>query len=150
MSGAERLEASSAGATRALTDFAAQLRGDDVPAAIADILGDLLLDYLRVASIGADMPWSAWSRDYIATLNRNGSAPVLFATCGLDPVSASFLNAVYAGSIDADDTHVGSMLHPGAIVFSAALAMCANASGSEFLAAVAAGYEAMIRIGLSI
>ena len=150
MSGASRLDGSPAGTTRALTDFAAGLRSDDLPAATTDIIGDLLLDYLRVASIGADMPWSAWSRDYLATLNRGGAAPVLFASRGLDPVSASFLNTVYAGSIDADDTHVGSMLHPGAIVFSAALAVCGHGSGGEFLAAVAAGYEAMIRIGLSI
>jgi 2-methylcitrate dehydratase PrpD len=83
-------------------------------------------------------------------MGRNGSAPVLFDRRGLDPVSAGFLNTVYAGSIDADDTHVGSMLHPGSIVFSSALAACTNTSGAEFLAAVAAGYEAMIRIGLSI
>jgi len=150
MSAGGRLELASAGATRTLADFAAELRGDDLPAAVADMLGDLLLDYLRVASIGADMPWSAWSRDYMGALNRNGAAPVLFDSRGLDPVSAGFLNTVYAGSIDADDTHVGSMLHPGAIVFSAALAVCGQASGAEFLAAVAAGYEAMIRIGLSI
>jgi 2-methylcitrate dehydratase PrpD len=150
MSATSRSDVASSGVTRALADFAAQLRGDDLPPGITDSLGDLLLDYLRVASIGADMPWSAWSREYMARLNRAGSAPVLFETRGLDPVSAGFLNAVYAGSIDADDTHVGSMLHPGSIVFSAALAVCANASGGEFLAAVAAGYEAMIRIGLSI
>jgi len=137
-------------ATAILADFAGQLRGDDLPASIADSLGDLLLDYLRVASIGADMPWSGWSRDYVAALNRNGGSPVLFGGGSLDPVGAAFLNTVYAGSIDADDTHVGSMLHPGSIVFSAALAVCANASGAEFLAAVAAGYEAMIRIGLSV
>jgi len=150
MSGDDRLDVSSAGVTRALADFAAGLRGGDLPMAITDQLGDLLLDYLRVASIGSDMPWSAWSRDYMATLDRKGSTPVLFQAQGLDPVSAAFLNTVYAGSIDADDTHVGSMLHPGAIVFSAALAVCANSSGDEFLAAVAAGYEVMIRVGLSI
>ncbi len=150
MSGESRLEVSSTGATRALADFSAQLSGADLPSAVADKLGDLLLDYLRVASIGADMPWSVWSRDYMTALNRTGASPVLFEGRGLDPVSVSFLNTVYAGSIDADDTHVGSMLHPGAIVFSAALAVCANSSGNEFIAAVAAGYEAMIRIGLSI
>ncbi|HEX4042720.1 MAG TPA: MmgE/PrpD family protein [Xanthobacteraceae bacterium] len=150
MSGSSRAEAKPTGVTRVLADFAAQLRGADLPAAITDTLGDLFLDYLRVASIGADMPWSAWSRGYLASLNRQGGAPVLFGGRTLDPVSASFLNTVYAGSIDADDTHVGSMLHPGAIIFSAALAVCGNASGSEFLGGVAAGYEAMIRIGLSI
>jgi 2-methylcitrate dehydratase PrpD len=150
MSGSGRPEIASTGATKVLADFAAQLHGDDLPADVAVLLGDLLLDYLRVASIGADMPWSAWSHDYMLALNRKGPAAVLFGNSAMDSVSASFLNAVYAGSIDADDTHVGSMLHPGAIVFSAALAVCANASGGEFLAAVAAGYEAMIRIGLSI
>jgi 2-methylcitrate dehydratase PrpD len=150
MSGSDRVEIASKGTTKVLADFAAQLHCDDLPADVVVLLGDLLLDYLRVASIGAEMPWSAWSRDYMRALNRKGSAAVLFGNSAMDPVSASFLNTVYAGSIDADDTHVGSMLHPGAIVFSAALAVCANAGGGEFLAAVAAGYEAMIRIGLSI
>src|SRR5580704_4709259 len=136
--------------TLALADFATSLRGEDLPARVVDALGDLFLDYLRVASIGADMAWSGWARDYLAALGRHGAAPVLFDKTGCDPVGAAFLNATYAGSIDADDTHVGSMLHPGSIVFSAALAVCGRASGANFLAAVAAGYEAMIRIGLSI
>jgi 2-methylcitrate dehydratase PrpD len=44
------------------------------------------------------------------------------------------------------------MLHPGAVVFSAALALAdeVDASGTDFIAAVAAGYEAMIRIALAI
>ncbi len=136
--------------TLALADFAASLRGGDLPARVADALGDLFLDYLRVASIGADMAWSGWARDYLKSLGRQGTAPVLFDQKGCDPVGAAFLNTTYAGSIDADDTHVGSMLHPGSIVFSAALAVCGKSNGADFLAAVAAGYEAMIRIGLSI
>jgi 2-methylcitrate dehydratase PrpD len=136
--------------TGVLADFAAAQRGEDLPVPVVNTLGDLFLDYLRVASIGADMAWSGWARDYLAALRRNGEALVLFDENGCDPVGAAFLNTTYSGSIDADDTHVGAMLHPGSIVFSAALAVCGNASGGDFLAAVAAGYEAMIRIGLSI
>jgi 2-methylcitrate dehydratase PrpD len=150
MTAAVQAKAAAAGPTQILGNFAARLRGEELPEQVSASLGDLLLDYLRVASIGADMAWSGWARDYMASLGRRGNAPVLFGATGLDPVSASFLNATYAGSIDADDTHVGSMLHPGSIVFSAALSVCGEAPGSEFLAAVAAGYEAMIRIGLSI
>jgi 2-methylcitrate dehydratase PrpD len=134
----------------ALAAFASRQRGADLPAGISDALGDLFLDYLRVASIGAEMPWSDWARAYSAGLGRHGAAPLLFSASGCDPVGSAFLNTTYAGSIDADDTHVGSMLHPGSIVFSAALAVCGNASGADFLAAVASGYESMIRIGLSI
>jgi 2-methylcitrate dehydratase PrpD len=136
--------------TKALAGFAARLRGDDLSASVVAALGDLFLDYLRVGSIGADMEWSGWARRYMATLKRQGGAPVLFSETGCDPAGSAFLNTTFAGSIDADDTHVGSMLHPGSIVFSSALAVCGGCSGSEFLAAVAAGYETMIRIGLSI
>jgi 2-methylcitrate dehydratase PrpD len=138
--------------TLMLAQFAASLQGDALPPDIRTTLGELLLDYVRVASIGAGMPWSAWADSYMAGLGGQGRAAVLFRPDRRDAVRAAFLNATYAGSIDADDTHVGSMLHPGSIVFSAALALAdeTGAGGKDFIAAVAAGYEAMIRIGLSI
>jgi 2-methylcitrate dehydratase PrpD len=138
--------------TAELAAFAAALRGEDLPGDVKVTLGELFLDFLRVGSIGARMPWSAWARNYVTQAGGTGNAPVLFERERRDPVRAAFLNTVYAGSIDADDTHVGSMLHPGSIVFSAALAVGVqmDVSGRDFLAAVAAGYEAMIRIGLSI
>jgi 2-methylcitrate dehydratase PrpD len=135
-----------------LAQFAASLQGDALPPDISTRLGELFLDYMRVASIGAGMPWSSWADSYMASLGGHGRAAVLFRPQRRDAVRAAFLNATYAGSIDADDTHVGSMLHPGSIVFSAALALAdeTGAGGKDFIAAVAAGYEAMIRIGLSI
>jgi 2-methylcitrate dehydratase PrpD len=140
------------GPTLALAQFAAGLRGEVLPADIQVKLGELFLDYLRVASIGATMPWSGWADAYVGHLGGAGRSVVLFHGERRDAVRAAFLNATYAGSIDADDTHVGSMLHPGAIVFSSALAIAdeIGAPGTDFLAAVAAGYEAMIRIGLAV
>jgi 2-methylcitrate dehydratase PrpD len=138
--------------TLALAQFAASLTGQALPSDIKAKLGELLLDYVRVASIGAGMSWSAWADSYMADLGGQGRAAVLFRPHRRDAVRAAFLNATYAGSIDADDTHVGSMLHPGSIVFSAALALAdeIDADGQAFVAAVAAGYEAMIRIALAI
>jgi 2-methylcitrate dehydratase PrpD len=138
--------------TLALAQFAASLTGQALPSDIKAKLGELLLDYVRVASIGAGMSWSAWADSYLADLGGQGRAAVLFRPHRRDAVRAAFLNATYAGSIDADDTHVGSMLHPGSIVFSAALALAdeIDADGQAFVAAVAAGYEAMIRIALAI
>ncbi|MGH9356978.1 MAG: MmgE/PrpD family protein [Terriglobia bacterium] len=138
--------------TLALAKFAAALRGEHLPQEVSERIGELFLDYLRVASIGASTPWSEWARAYVARLGGKGKASILFSSGRTNPVQAAFLNATYAGSIDSDDTHVGSMLHPGTIVFSAALAVGTEigASGRDFLAAVAAGYEAMIRIGLAV
>jgi len=147
-----RKSGATAAPTFTLAQFAASLQGDALAPDIRATLGDLFLDYVRVASIGAEMPWSIWADAYMAALGGRGRAAVLFRPQRRDPVRAAFLNATYAGSIDADDTHVGAMLHPGAIVFSAALALAdeTGAGGKDFIAAVAAGYEAMIRIGLSI
>jgi 2-methylcitrate dehydratase PrpD len=138
--------------TMALASFAASLRYEQLPVALQGSLFELTLDYLRVASLGERMEWSQWARDYAAQTAAPGNAPVLYSGRRNDPVSAAFLNTVYAGSIDADDTHVGAMLHPGCIVFSAALAIGQSRGlpGRRVLEAIVAGYETMIRIGLSI
>ena len=62
------------------------------------------------------------------------------------------MNVTFGSSFDGDDTHVGAMLHPGVAAWSAALATAEHvgASGPEVLAAVVAGYEVSIRIGLSV
>jgi 2-methylcitrate dehydratase PrpD len=76
----------------------------------------------------------------------------LFSPDLLNPQHATFLNVAYGSSFDADDTHVGAMLHPGVAVWSAALAIAEHtgASGPDVIAAVVAGYETIIRIGLAI
>jgi 2-methylcitrate dehydratase PrpD len=141
-----------ASATRELAAFAATLELDRLPAEVTERLGLLFLEYLRVASFGERMPWSQWSREMVAALGGRGESYILFSPLQMDAARAAFLNATFAGSLDADDTHVGAMLHPGAVVFSAALAVAQSlhAPGREVLPAVAAGYEAMIRIALSV
>jgi 2-methylcitrate dehydratase PrpD len=139
-------------ATMTLAAFAATLDPKHLPAAVREKLGWLLLDHLRVCSIGARLPWSNWSRGYVAEVARPGASYVLFSAETINPQHATFLNVAYGSSFDGDDTHVGAMLHPGVAVWSAALAAAQHtgASGREVLAAVAAGYETIIRIGLSI
>jgi 2-methylcitrate dehydratase PrpD len=138
--------------TRALATFAAQLDPARLPDDVRRKLGWLLLDHLRVCSIGARLPWSQWARDYANVVAKPGAAHVLFSPDTLNPQHATFLNVTYGSSFDADDTHVGAMLHPGIAAWSAALATAEHAgiSGADVLAAVVAGYEVTIRVGLSV
>lgn len=138
--------------TRRFAGFAAGLNYATLPPAVREALTVFLLDYLRVASLGQRMPWSAWAAKLARELGGNPRATLLFSQERTDPERAAFVNATYAGSIDADDVHVGSMLHPGCIVISAALAAgeAHHQRGDRILAAIAAGYETMIRIGLAI
>jgi 2-methylcitrate dehydratase PrpD len=139
-------------ATQLISKFAANLQFSDLPSPIQDSLIHFALDYFRVASIGERMEWSQWGRSYAQGTAGKGSSPVLFSDTRYDPVSTTFLNTLYAGSLDADDVHVGAMLHPGCIMFSTGLAIgqARHQSGADVLAAIAAGYEAMIRLAICI
>jgi len=138
--------------TKALASFAADLDPKALPAEVRQKLGWLLLDYLRVCSIGARLPWSHWARGYVGLVGKEGPAHVLFSASTLNPQHATFMNVTFGSSFDGDDTHVGAMLHPGVAVWSAALATAEHVgqSGPQVLAAVVAGYETIIRIGLSL
>ena len=136
----------------ALASFAATLDPAALPDDVRQKLGWLLLDFLRVCSIGAGLPWSEWSRGYVSLVGKAGASHGVFSAETLNPQHATFLNVAYGSSFDGDDTHVGAMLHPGVAVWSAALAVAEHtgASGKEMLAAVVAGYETIIRVGLAV
>jgi 2-methylcitrate dehydratase PrpD len=138
--------------TRALASFAANFDPAKLPTEVRQKLGWLLLDHLRVCSIGARLPWSDWARGYVGLVGKPGGSHVLFSAETLNPQHATFMNVTFGSSFDADDTHVGAMLHPGVAVWSAALATAEHvgASGPQVLAAVVVGYETIIRIGLSM
>jgi 2-methylcitrate dehydratase PrpD len=139
-------------ATQALATFTAGLRFDTLPAPVRECLQTLLIDYFRVASLGTATPWLGKLRAGLADITGAGRASVLYADDRVDVVRAAYLNGVIAGSLEWDDTHVGAMLHPGVTVWPAALAVgqMTGASGPEIVTAVAAGYEVMIRVGLSV
>ena len=138
--------------TRALANFAATLDPKTLPADVRQKLGWLLLDYLRVCSIGARLPWSEWSRRYVGQVGKAGKAHALFERETLNPQHATLLNVTFGSSFDGDDTHVGAMLHAGVAAWAAALAVAEHKGikGPDVLAAVVAGYETTIRVGLSV
>src|SRR3546814_6168211 len=64
-------------ATKTLAAFASDLDPASIPQGIKDTLGILLLDHLRVSSMGARLPWADWARAYIKQVAAPGNAHVL-------------------------------------------------------------------------
>src|SRR3546814_19464669 len=126
--------------TKTLAAFASDLDPASIPQGIKDTLGILLLDHLRVSSMGARLPWADWARAYIKQVAAPGNAHVLFSTERLNAQHAAYLNVAYGCSFDADDTHVGGMLHPGIIMWSVTLAL-EDETGSSGKIGRAAGRE---------
>ncbi|MCS7001340.1 MAG: MmgE/PrpD family protein, partial [Dehalococcoidia bacterium] len=64
--------------------------------------------------------------------------------------SAALVNGTLAHSLDFDDTHLPSVLHPSASIVPAALAMAeaTGATGEDLIAAIAVGIELCVRVGM--
>ena len=132
-----------------LANEMAILRPDTLSEIDTDQLKRLVLDYAAVTLCGSVQPWgrklTAWARDQKA----NGPARLIGAGDPTSAVNAALVNGTAAHGYELDDTHEASNSHPGAVVITAALAVAAEtgADGMKALAAIAAGYESMARIG---
>jgi 2-methylcitrate dehydratase PrpD len=69
----------------------------------------------------------------------------------LSTAGAALLNGMLAHAMEADDTHIGAVMHGSAVVLPAALAAAerADADGSMLLRAFVVGWEVLIRVGLA-
>ncbi len=141
-----------AGVTDRLADYALTLEYDQIPAQVIDRTKQLFLDFLGVAFGGREV---ADSTDPVikgvSELSRGatGSSTVLGEKNLYPPHYAALLNATMAHSMDFDDTHRESILHPGTPLFSTLLALAeeTGASGIDFLTAAVAGYDIGNKLG---
>ena len=135
---------------RDLAQFAATLRWSDVPAPVQRRAEDLFLDWLASALAGKGArPVESIARFMQAMGPADGPSEILIHRRGSSPLVAAVANAASSHFAEQDDVHNGSVFHPAAVVFPAALAVAQalGRSGAELLAASVAGYEVGIRVG---
>jgi 2-methylcitrate dehydratase PrpD len=139
----------------ALAAFAAQLRVQDIPAPVLRRTEDLFLDWLGSTLAGKSARAVQAIERYALAMGPalragdKGGAEVLISRRFTSPHFAAMVNAAASHVVEQDDVHNGSVFHPAAVVFPAALAtaQAVGASGRELLAASVAGYEVGIRVG---
>lgn len=140
--------------TAALAAYVAGLERDTLPPPVVQRARRLVLDLVGNIVRGRH---DAESTPSLLAAARAlgvaaGNSGVFGDPARYTPAGAAFLNGALAHSLDFDDTHAASSLHPGAPVIPAALAAgeMAGASGATVLAAIVAGYDVMIRIALAL
>ncbi len=134
----------------ALASFAATLRAEAIPAPVLRRTEDLFLDWLGSTLAGRSARAVQAVERYARAMGpADGPAEVLISRRSTSPHFAAMVNAAASHVVEQDDVHNGSVFHPAAVVFPAALAaaQATGASGREFLAAAVAGYEVGIRVG---
>jgi 2-methylcitrate dehydratase PrpD len=133
-----------------LAHFAARLRFEDVPAPVLRRAEDLMLDWIGSTLAGkGSRPVESIAHFMEAMGPADGPSEILFHRRGSSPLVAAACNAAASHVAEQDDVHNGSVFHPGAVVFPAALAVAQalGRSGAQLLTAVVAGYEVGIRVG---
>jgi len=132
-----------------LTRFIAACRYEDLPSEVAGLAGLCALDTFSAMACGAISPVARIAAAHAAGSWRGGEATVLSTGARLTCAAAAFANANAANGTDLDDVGRYTWGHPGAMVVPTALAVAeeTGASGKEFLAAVALGYEVAFRSG---
>lgn len=137
--------------TAALAQELVALTAERLSAPDRDQLARLVLDYCGVAIGGGTRASIAALHAWAERHRGTGPARILGTDIAASAEVAAFVNGAAGHSFELDDTHDPSMSHPGAVVIPAALAVAAETggAGADVLAAVAAGYEAMARIGIA-
>ena len=133
-----------------LAHFAAQLRFGDVPAPVLRRAEDLMLDWVASTLAGKGArPVETIARFMEAMGPAEGPSEILIHRRGSSPLVAAACNAAASHVAEQDDVHNGSVFHPGAVVFPAALsvAQALGSTGAQLLTSVVAGYEVGIRVG---
>jgi 2-methylcitrate dehydratase PrpD len=140
---------------QALVELATSLRFEDLPDSAVDATLALILDQFTCCLLGLEMDWTRRLRGVVAGPELPPAAGAAATIYGdprpVSPEVAALVNGTAAHGFDLDDLHFATMSHPGCVIIPAAVAI-AQAQGSdgrELVAAVAAGYEPMLRTGMA-
>ena len=138
--------------TATLAAYVADLTYDAIPREVLERAKSLTLDFLGSAVRArrdAESTPSLFAMLKALGLDSDGEATVVGDSKAWTPAVAALLNGALGHSLDFDDTHADSSLHPSAPVVPAAFAVgeIVNASGRDVLTAIVAGYEVCCRLG---
>ena len=139
--------------TEALARFASGLALEALPAAVRDQLELHVFDSIGAALAGRNVPETLDVRDLVAAGYGPGPATALGAALRTSVPAAALLGAVSARCSEIDDIHLRACITPGSIIVPAAAAVASAdpaIDGATFLAAVAAGTEVFVRLGIAV
>jgi 2-methylcitrate dehydratase PrpD len=122
-----------------------------LPAETLEAARSHLLDTLGICLAATELDTSRAITAYATSQGGRFEAHAIGVEQAMPAALAALVNGTLAHSLDYDDTHLPSVLHPSASIVPACLAaaeMC-GADGNALLAAIAAGTEVCVRIGMA-
>jgi 2-methylcitrate dehydratase PrpD len=137
--------------TRGIAEFVSNLQYDAIPAEVRSRIKLLMLDSLGCALYGADLEWTRILQETLGNVDTTRACAVWGTDRKLSAPHAALVNGTQVQGFELDDVHRAGVLHVGAVVLPALIAVTElkpGMSGKEFLASAVAGYEIGPRVGL--
>src|SRR6202166_1379409 len=137
--------------TRRIAEFVSALSYERIPAEVRERIKLLILDSLGCAIYGADLEWCRILRETCTALDATRTTSVWGTGARLSSPHAALVNGTQVQGFELDDVHRQGVLHVGAVVLPALIAITElrpAMSGREFLTAAVAGYEIGPRVGI--
>lgn len=137
-------------AAERLASFTSTLQIEQVPDPVRRAAELHILDTLGTGLAAHSLGVADYARASVLEPGLSGPATAIGVEGGLPSADAAFVNGTICHALDFDDTHAGAIAHVSVAVMPAALAAAEeqDASGAELLAAVVAGNEVVIRLGM--
>lgn len=139
--------------TRGIAQFVSTLQYDAVPREVRDRIKLLMLDSFGCALYGADLEWSRLLQKTLSAIDATRTCCVWGTNRKLSAPHAALINGTQVQGFELDDVHRAGVLHVGAVVLPALVAVTElrrGMSGKEFIASAVAGYEIGPRVGLAM
>jgi 2-methylcitrate dehydratase PrpD len=138
--------------TAALSAYIAEAIDRPLPDAVLQKTKFHVLDTLAAILSGSRLRAGKLAGKYVAHLNGAGEATVIGTRHRVPPESAALANGMSGHGDETDDSHLGGRFHPGCGIVPAALAIAEqrDLGGTEFLRAVALGYDVGARLTMSL
>lgn len=135
-----------------LANFASAIRPGDLPPKVAHEAKRSLLNFIGTAIGVAYTPVVETAVRVLEPFSGSHLSTLIGRHERLDPLSASFVNAISGNLLDYDDTHLKTVIHPTAPVAPPVLALAEarGYSGAAALTAFALGAEIECRIGNAV
>ncbi len=131
--------------------FAADVRWEDLPAAVTERAVQVMYDSIGAIAAGAQEPETRALAARLAPAGDGGAAALIGAHRHAPATTAAFLNGVAGTMLELDEGNQYSRGHPAIHVVPAILAYATKhaTSGRDLLLALSLGYEIGARIGIA-
>lgn len=133
-----------------LAAFAAKTTFDTLPEAVVRSTKERILDSIGIQLAATEEKLADGVIAMVDVWGGTGESGIVGRSGKYPAPSAALVNGTLAHSLDFDDTHLPSVLHPSASIVPATLAMAeaTGASGKDAIVAAALGIEICVRIGM--